>query len=85
MSGLSMIRYIKFVLNHPLQVLIALALLTIILGMGIPKLRFDNSIDVMMPQEDKEYLYYDKVKKTYGNVGKFVIVNVSAKNIWDSS
>lgn len=74
--------YIRFILNHPRSVIGALLIVTVILGAGIPNLKFDNSIDVMMPQKDKEYLYYEKVKEVYGNIGKFIIISVTSDNIW---
>ncbi len=75
--------YISFVLRRPRTVLIALVVITILLSTGIRKLRFENSIDAMMPKRDSEYLYYENIKKIYGNLGKFVILGVSRDNLWD--
>lgn len=75
--------YISFVLKRPKAVLIALVVITVILSTGIRKLSFENSIDAMMPKRDGEYLYNEKIKKIYGNLGKFVILGVSHRNLWD--
>nr|MBP7584448.1 hypothetical protein [Spirochaetota bacterium] len=75
-------KYIELVLNRPKTVLAILLLVTIALGSGIPKLRFDTSVDVMMPQHDEQYLYNEEVKKVYGNNGKLIVMNLSAPNLW---
>jgi predicted RND superfamily exporter protein len=75
-------RYIDFVLRNPRSVLIFVFLVTVLMASGVPKLTFDNTIDVMMPQKDPDYLHYEKVKDIYGNIGKFVIINISAPDIW---
>ncbi len=74
--------YIRFVLKHPWPVLAAIMAITLGFSFGIPRLEFDNSIDVMMPKEDGEYLYYKKVIETYGNIGKFVVANTTAGSVW---
>jgi hypothetical protein len=75
-------KYIEFVINRPKSVLIALLVITVALGSGIPKLRFDTSVDVMMPQHDEQYLYNEEVKKVYGNTGKLIVMNLSSPRIW---
>ncbi|HOO72064.1 MAG TPA: efflux RND transporter permease subunit [Spirochaetota bacterium] len=75
-------RYIDFIQRYPKSILLALIAITVIMGTGIPRLTFDNSVDIMMPQRDPEYLYYEKVKDIYGNIGKFVIMNITSENIW---
>ena len=74
--------YIRFVLKHPVPVLAAILAITIGFSFGIPRLEFDNSIDVMMPKEDREYLYYKKVIETYGNIGKLIVANTTADSVW---
>lgn len=75
-------RYIQFVLNRPKTVLSTLVTITVILGLGIPKLTFDTSVDVMMPQHDEQYLYNEEVKKIYGNLGKLIVMDITSKNLW---
>ncbi|HPA72630.1 MAG TPA: efflux RND transporter permease subunit [Spirochaetota bacterium] len=75
-------KYIELVLNRPKTVLAILLFVTIALGSGMPKLRFDTSVDVMMPQHDEQYLYNEEVKKVYGNNGKLIVMNLSAPNLW---
>jgi len=74
--------FLEFVINKPRTVLIIIAAITCIMALGIPKLDFDNSIETMMPKKDKDYIYDKKVRKIYGNVGKFLIFNITSKNIW---
>lgn len=75
-------RYIQFVLDWPKSVLTAILAITVVLGLGIPKLQFDTSVDVMMPQHDEQYLYNEEVKKIYGNLGKLIVMDIAAKNLW---
>ncbi|MFC1669998.1 RND family transporter [Spirochaetota bacterium] len=75
-------KYIEFVLKRPVIVIVLLVLITLFMGMGMLKLEYDNSTGVMMPKGDNEYKYYEEVKKTYGNNGKFIIIDVTGKNIW---
>ncbi len=75
-------KYIDFVLDRPIVVLVLMAVLTILLGSGMTRLHFDSSPDVMMPKKDSRYLFNEEVKKIYGNVGKFIIMDLSGKNIW---
>ncbi|MBN2079151.1 MAG: MMPL family transporter [Spirochaetes bacterium] len=75
-------RYIEFILKRPIPVLLAIAAITVLLGSGIPRLKFDNSIDVMMPKKDSEYLFYKKIIDIYGNIGKFIIIDTTSKNVW---
>ncbi|HSV96665.1 MAG TPA: efflux RND transporter permease subunit [Spirochaetota bacterium] len=75
-------RYIRFIINRPGTIVAVIVLITIALGAGLPKLRFDNSLDSMMPSRDAEFLLNEEVKKTYGNNGKFIIMDVAPDNIW---
>jgi predicted RND superfamily exporter protein len=75
-------RYIDFALRRPILILCILAILTVILTPGMMKLEFDNSIDVFMPRNDEEYLYYNKVKEIYGDNGRFIIISLSDENLW---
>ncbi len=77
-------RYIQFVLDRPKSVLLVLLVITVLLGLGIPKLTFDTSVDVMMPQHDEQYLYNEEVKRIYGNLGKLIVMDIASKNLWSS-
>ncbi|HNX23487.1 MAG TPA: efflux RND transporter permease subunit [Spirochaetota bacterium] len=78
-------RYISFVLRRPVTVLLILLIVTIILGTGIWKIKFDNSYDVMMPQKDSLYLFNEETKKIYGNLDNFIISTISSnKNLWSA-
>lgn len=77
-------RYISFVLRRPVTVIVILLLITAALGTGIWKIKFDNSYDVMMPQNDSLYLFNEETKKIYGNLDNFVISTISSDNIWSA-
>ncbi|MFH2094565.1 MAG: MMPL family transporter, partial [Bacteroidota bacterium] len=59
-------------------------LITIVMGAGIPKLGFNNSIESFMPHRDKEYLLYNKIKDTYGNPDNFHIFSVTHPRLWST-
>jgi len=76
-------RYISLILKRPVLVLTVILIITVVLGTGIFKIKFDNSYDVMMPQKDSIYLYNEDTKKIYGNLDNFIISTISSyKNIW---
>ncbi|MBU0995601.1 MAG: MMPL family transporter [Proteobacteria bacterium] len=74
-------KYFDFILNRPVIVLVILLVITLFLAPGIPKLEFDNSVDVMMPKNDIRYVTNEKIKNTFGNIGKFIIINVTGPNL----
>ena len=76
-------RYIHFVLQRPVPILIMLVLLTAVLVPGITRLEFDNSVESFMPENDRAYIYYNELKETYGDTGRFAIMAVSADNLWE--
>jgi predicted RND superfamily exporter protein len=77
-------RYINFAIRRPFTVFLILALITIILAPGMLKLKIDNSIETLMPKHDDKYLFYNKVKDTYGDNGQFVIMSVSRSDLWSA-
>ena len=77
-------RYIDFAIRRPFTVFTILALITIILAPGMLKLKIDNSIETLMPKHDDKYIFYNKVKDTYGDNGQFVIMSVSRNDLWSA-
>ncbi|MBN2284470.1 MAG: MMPL family transporter [Deltaproteobacteria bacterium] len=75
-------RFIRFAIRHPIPVFIILALITVILAPGMLKLKIDNSIETIMPKHDSKYIFYNKLKETYGDNGQFVVMAVSADDLW---
>lgn len=75
-------RYIQLIIRRPKTAVLVIVLITIAFGVGLPGLHFDNSLDSMMPSMDPEYLLNEEVKKIYGNNGKFIIMDVSADDLW---
>ncbi|MBW2599051.1 MAG: MMPL family transporter, partial [Deltaproteobacteria bacterium] len=77
-------KYINFVLRRPVPILIMLVIFTAVLVSGITKLEFDNSVESFMPKNDSEYIYYTRLKETYGDNGRFIIMAVSADDLWSA-
>ena len=76
-------RYIEFILKRPVFIIILIFLITIFFGFGITKIKFDTSLDAMMPKDDSQYILYEKLKDKYNNIGKFIVMNVTDDDIWN--
>jgi len=75
-------RFIDFAIRHPILVFVLLGLITALLAPGMTKLQIDNSIETLMPKHDSKYLFYNKVKETYGDNGQLVVMAVSRDDLW---
>ncbi len=73
-----MSRYISFCINYPKTAILVLLLITGALLPGMFLLEIDNSIETLMPKHDSQYIFYNEVKKTFGDNGQFVVMAVSA-------
>ncbi|MCP4133636.1 MAG: MMPL family transporter [bacterium] len=73
-------KYLDFVINRPFIVIAAAVIITIVLGLGFPKLEFESSLDSVMPKKDPEYILNEKMKKIYGNNGKFIVLCATTDN-----
>jgi len=62
-------------------VIAIIIVITVLLGSGVFKIQFDSSLDAVMPRHDPEYLLNEEVKKTYGNTGKFIIIDVASNDM----
>ncbi|MDO9264517.1 MAG: MMPL family transporter [Desulfosalsimonadaceae bacterium] len=76
--------YLKFVLKRPLIPILVLVLITILLGSGIFKIQFDNSVESFMPKKDAAYLTYSKAREIYGDNDRFILMSVSHKHLWSA-
>ena len=75
-------RFIDFAIRRPILVFVILGLITALLAPGMTKLQIDNSIETLMPKHDSKYLFYNKVKETYGDNGQLVVMAVSDGDLW---
>ena len=75
-------RCITFVLEWPKLVLLSATGYNDLLSSGLTKLRFDNSVEVFMPQNDSEYAFYNESKNIYGDNGRFIIMSATHPNLW---
>ena len=73
-------KYIEWVIDHPVAVIAVITCITVILGLGVPKIGFDSSLESMMPNHDPQYILYEKTKEIYGNNGNFILICVSSDN-----
>jgi len=78
-------KFFRIPVNHPKPALLFLAAATIIACTGLTKIQFENSLDVMMPRHDIEYITNEKLKKVYGNNGKFIILDIYSDKMFNSS
>ena len=74
--------YTKATIKWPLLTLVALVIITLLLGSGLRKLEFDTSVETFLPMDDPEFKYYRTVKEIYGDVDTFVILAISHENLW---
>jgi len=75
-------RYIAFCINFPKSAIAILSLITVLLAPGILRLKIDNSIETLMPKHDSQYLFYNEVKEIYGDNGQFIVMAVSAGDLF---
>ncbi len=81
---ISIEKYIGVVIKYPKTVLAIIAVISVIMFSGLLKIDVDNSLEVMMPKDDEEYIFYKKVQEIYGNVGKFILIDVSSEiGLWN--
>jgi len=74
--------YIRFVIRHPVSVLAVILLITILLGIGMFNLAFDNSIESFLPRQDPEYLIYNQTRDRYGDNDRFMLMGISHDRLW---
>lgn len=78
-------KFFRLPVYHPKASLAFLAVVTLAALTGMPRLRFENSLEVMMPRTDQEYLTYRDAKKVFGNSGKFIILDVSSPELFSAA
>ncbi|MEW6526682.1 MAG: efflux RND transporter permease subunit [Spirochaetota bacterium] len=74
-------KWLNIILTYPKTVIAIIIAITIIVGSGVFTIKFDSSIEAVMPKKDPEYLLNEEVKKIYGNTGKFIIIDVNSSNM----
>jgi predicted RND superfamily exporter protein len=65
--------YDRLILHHPVQVLLASALIFAAFGLGIRNFRLDASADTLLLENDPDYLYSETIRKRYGT-SEFVLI-----------
>ncbi|MFH1349437.1 MAG: MMPL family transporter [Pseudomonadota bacterium] len=73
-------KWFKFIVDHPYQVITLIALITLLLGWQIPRLRFQTSIYDLAIENLPETVSYEKFKKEFGTE-EIIFVVVKGRNI----
>ncbi|NOY68631.1 MAG: MMPL family transporter [Deltaproteobacteria bacterium] len=76
--------YLKFITKRPVLVLIGLLAITVALSYGMRNLQFNSSVEAFMPKTDADYIKYAKNREVFGDNGRFMIMAVSADNLWSA-
>src|SRR6266545_1314025 len=74
-------RPLLWVVNHPFLASGLLALLTLALGLYIPRIEFDTSAEGLMVEKDPARRYYEQVKNRFGS-DTLTVVLVKAENVF---
>jgi hypothetical protein len=76
--------WLRFIVDHPLQVIILLFLITLFFASQLPKLRFQTSIYDMVIEDLPESLRYESFKKEFGTE-EIILVVAKANNIFEKN
>ncbi|MCD6584465.1 MAG: RND family transporter [Desulfobacteraceae bacterium] len=77
--------YLRFITKRPVLMLIVLLAITAALSYGMRNLQFDSSVESIMPKQDEDYIKYMKTREIFGDNGRFMIMAVSADDLWRAS
>ncbi len=75
-------RWLKFVIDHPLQIIILILALTIFFGWKLPNLRFETSIYDLAIEDLSENIAYQQFKEEFGTE-EIILVVAKSKNSFD--
>ena len=74
--------WFKFAIDHPFQIIAVMILITLLLGLRLPKLRFQTSIYDLAIKDLSESRAYQKFKEEFGTE-EIILVVVKSKNTFD--
>ena len=74
--------WLRFVVDHPYHVIAAVAVVTLILAVRIPSLRFETSIYDLTIQNLRETTEYQEFKKEFGSE-EVILVVARTNNVFD--
>ena len=74
-------KYIKILLKYRITVLICLVFATVFFGFYAGKMKTDNSIEIWLPKNDKDFEYYKGFLKKFGDE-EFLVITLSAVDIF---
>ncbi len=81
-KAISTRNWLRFIVDHPLQVIILVFLVTLLFASQLPKLHFRTSIYDMAIEDLTETLRYEAFKKEFGTE-EIILVVAKAKNIFE--
>lgn len=58
---------ISRILKHPKTVIAVILVLTLFLGMQIPKIQINNEVDIFLPEDNLSKINYNEMKDTFGS------------------
>jgi len=75
-------KYLRYIVDHPIQVIILVALVTVVFGLQLPLLGFKTSIYDLTIEDLPENIGYQLFKKEFGSE-EIILVVVKSQNIFD--
>ena len=81
-KAISTRNWLRFIVEHPFQVIILVFLVTLLFASQLPKLHFRTSIYDLAIEDLSETLRYQAFKKEFGTE-EIILVVAKAKNIFE--
>jgi predicted RND superfamily exporter protein len=75
-------RVIRWILNRPIVVIVAIFLPTLYFGWHLPQVEVNNNVVAMFPKNDPDLLYYQDFYKEFGNE-EFIAVYFQCDDVFD--
>lgn len=77
-------KFIDAVIKYPKASLLIVSVITVIMLFGVLRIETDNSMEVMLPQQDEAYITYKNFQKTFSNMSAGIFLGVSRKGgVWN--
>jgi uncharacterized protein len=75
--------YFKLILQRPKLTLVALLIVTVLFGLGLPKLKIRNNSDSELPESDPIVMTKNKIDKIFGKKSA-VLIGIKTDNIYNT-
>lgn len=67
-------RGLSFGTNHPWITLLFLSVVTLMAGLGLPRLQIDDDFDLLIDENSQEKVDYDRIQRLFGSEKRTIIV-----------